>query len=44
MVRFDKPGQEVLRNLEIEVMQPLKYVSRGGEKLAEAFNQFPLSY
>ena len=39
---LDKPGQEVLKDLEIEVTQPLKYVSRGGEKLAGAFNQFPL--
>ena len=39
---LDKPGQEILKDLEIEVSQPLKYVSRGGEKLAEAFNQFPL--
>ena len=39
---LDKPGQEVLKDLELEVTQPLKYVSRGGEKLAEAFNQFPL--
>ena len=39
---LDKPGQEVLKDLEIEVSQPLRYVSRGGEKLAEAFNQFPL--
>ncbi len=39
---LDKPGQEVSKNLEIEVTQPLKYVSRGGEKLAEAFNKFPL--
>ena len=40
---LDKPGQEVLKELEIEVTQPLRYVSRGGEKLAEAFNQFPLN-
>ena len=40
---LDKPGQEVLKNIEIEVMQPMRYVSRGGEKLAEAFNQFPLN-
>ena len=40
---LDKPGQEVLKDLEIEVTQPLRYVSRGGEKLAEAFNQFPLN-
>ena len=39
---LDKPGQEVLKDLEIEVTQPLRYVSRGGEKLAEAFNQFPI--
>ena len=39
---LDKPGQEVLIDLEIEVTHPLRYVSRGGEKLAEAFNQFPL--
>jgi len=39
---LDKPGQEVLKDLEIEVTQPLRYVSRGGEKLAGAFNQFPL--
>ena len=39
---LDKPGQEVFKDLEIEVTQPLKYVSRGGEKLAAAFKQFPL--
>ncbi len=39
---LDKPGLEVLKDLEIEVTQPLKYVSRGGEKLAAALNQFPL--
>ena len=40
---LDKPGQEVLKDLEIEVTQPLRYVSRGGEKLAEAFKQFPIN-
>ena len=40
---LDKPGHEVLKNLEIEVTQPLRYVSRGGDKLAEALNQFPLN-
>ena len=40
---LDKPGQEVLKDLEIKITQPLKYVSRGGEKLAEAFNQFPIN-
>ncbi len=39
---LDKPGQEVRKDLQIEVTQPLRYVSRGGEKLAEAFNQFSL--
>ena len=39
---LDKPGQEVLKDLELEVTQPLRYVSRGGEKLAAAFNQFPI--
>ena len=39
---LDKPGQEVLKDLEIKITQPLRYVSRGGEKLAEAFNQFPI--
>ena len=40
---LDKPGHEVLKDLEIEVTQPLRYVSRGGDKLAEALNQFPLN-
>ena len=39
---LDKPGREVLSDIEIQITQPLRYVSRGGEKLAEAFNQFPL--
>ena len=40
---LDKPGHEVLKDLEIEVTKPLRYVSRGGDKLAEALNQFPLN-
>ena len=40
---LDKPGHEVLKDLEIEVTQPLRYVSRGGDKLAEALKQFPLN-
>ena len=40
---LDKPGQEVLKDLELEITKPKKYVSRGGAKLAEAFNQFPLN-
>ena len=39
---LDKPGQEVLKDLEIHVAEPMRYVSRGGEKLAEAFKRFPL--
>ena len=39
---LDKPGQEVLKDLAIEIIKPLKYVSRGGEKLAAALDQFPL--
>ena len=39
---LDKPGQEVEKDLEIEVTKPLKYVSRGGEKLAAGLHQFPL--
>ena len=39
---LDKPGHEVSKDLELEITQPLRYVSRGGEKLAEAFKQFPL--
>ena len=39
---LDKPGREVLSDIKIQITQPLRYVSRGGEKLAEAFNQFPL--
>ena len=39
---LDKPGQEVLKTLEIKVTQPLRFVSRGGEKLAAAFNQFSI--
>ena len=39
---LDKPGQEVFKDLEIEVIKPLRFVSRGGEKLAEAIKQFPI--
>ena len=39
---LDKPGQEVLKDLEVQVTKPLRFVSRGGEKLAEAFKQFPI--
>ena len=39
---LDKPGQEVLKDLEIKVSQQSRFVSRGGEKLIEAYNKFPL--
>ncbi len=39
---LDKPGQEVFKDLEIKVSQPSRFVSRGGEKLIEAFNKFPI--
>lgn len=39
---LDKPGQEVFKDLEIKVSQPSRFVSRGGEKLVEALNKFPL--
>ncbi len=39
---LDKPGQEVFKDLEIKVTQPSRFVSRGGEKLIEAFKKFPL--
>lgn len=39
---IDKPGTEVLLSAEIEVKQPLPFVSRGGEKLAKALQVFPI--
>ena len=39
---LDKPGQEISNDLEIIVTKPLRFVSRGGEKLIAAFNQFPI--
>ena len=39
---FDKPGQEVSEDFEIKVTKPSRFVSRGGEKLIEAFNKFPI--
>ena len=39
---LDKPGQEVFKDLEIKVSQTSRFVSRGGEKLIEAFKKFPL--
>jgi len=38
----DKPGYLYPADAEIEVLRPPKYVSRGGEKLAAAFQNFAL--
>jgi 23S rRNA (cytidine1920-2'-O)/16S rRNA (cytidine1409-2'-O)-methyltransferase len=37
---FDKPGQQVADDVELEVEQPPPYVSRGGEKLRNALDAF----
>ena len=39
---LDKPGQEVSKDLEIEVKRPQRFVSRGGEKLDAALSNFPI--
>jgi 23S rRNA (cytidine1920-2'-O)/16S rRNA (cytidine1409-2'-O)-methyltransferase len=39
----DKPGTEVDLAADIQVKQKAPYVSRGGEKLAKAIAQFPIS-
>jgi 23S rRNA (cytidine1920-2'-O)/16S rRNA (cytidine1409-2'-O)-methyltransferase len=39
---LDKPGLEVLPELELQVEQPQRFVSRGGEKLMAAVEAFPL--
>jgi 23S rRNA (cytidine1920-2'-O)/16S rRNA (cytidine1409-2'-O)-methyltransferase len=36
---YDKPGQQVAEDAEVEVERPPRYVSRGGEKLANALEQ-----
>ncbi len=38
-----KPGQTVAAEATIEILQPPPYVSRGGEKLKGALEDFPLS-
>ena len=40
---LDKPGLEVLPELELQVEQPQRFVSRGGEKLLAAVEAFPLA-
>jgi len=39
---LDKPGQDVLPDLPLEVKQPQRFVSRGGEKLEAALDAFPI--
>ena len=39
---LDKPGQEVPNELEIQVKSSKKFVSRGGDKLNAALDQFPI--
>ena len=43
-VIFDKPGKYVKKDIDLELSEPKsQYVSRGGEKLAAALDQFSLS-
>ncbi|MGH3111219.1 MAG: TlyA family RNA methyltransferase [Gaiellaceae bacterium] len=37
---YDKPGQQVAEDVELEVSRPARYVSRGGEKLRNALDSF----
>jgi 23S rRNA (cytidine1920-2'-O)/16S rRNA (cytidine1409-2'-O)-methyltransferase len=37
---YDKPGQQVAEDVELEVKQTAPYVSRGGEKLRNALDAF----
>ena len=39
---LDKPGQKVSSESEINLLSDPKFVSRGGEKLLEAFDKFPI--
>jgi 23S rRNA (cytidine1920-2'-O)/16S rRNA (cytidine1409-2'-O)-methyltransferase len=39
---YDKPGQQVAEDAELEVEQPQPYVSRGGEKLRNALGAFAI--
>ena len=39
---LDKPGLDVLPDVALEVQQPQRYVSRGGEKLDAALDAFPI--
>ena len=39
---YDKPGHQVAEDVELEVERPPRFVSRGGEKLANALAQLEL--
>ena len=39
---LDKPGVEVSNDLELQVEQPPRFVSRGGEKLLAGLQAFPI--
>ena len=41
--RLDKPGKEYPADFELNIDQPPRFVSRGGEKLAAFLEQFPTS-
>jgi 23S rRNA (cytidine1920-2'-O)/16S rRNA (cytidine1409-2'-O)-methyltransferase len=40
---LDKPGTDVAPELPLTVLQPPRYVSRGGEKLEAALDAFPIA-
>lgn len=40
---LDKPGLDVLPEIELQVEQPARFVSRGGEKLIAALEAFPIA-
>ena len=42
--RLDKPGKDFPDDIELEVEQPPRFVSRGGEKLTGAIEEFDLSF
>jgi 23S rRNA (cytidine1920-2'-O)/16S rRNA (cytidine1409-2'-O)-methyltransferase len=39
---YDKPGQQVAQDVELDVVQPPPFVSRGGEKLRHALDAFEI--
>ncbi len=40
---LDKPGHELLVESQLQISAQPKFVSRGGDKLAQAFNKFPIN-